>query len=135
MDEHSRLIERLLDDQRSFATDIKTLSVQTARHEEILKDRAQVLEQSLERLTMLEVEQKELTRRTDAHGRKTDILEQTVRVMKADLEKPVIDITQKSWKDNLPLVAMLVVASLAAMVVFLSFGGDPGELLETVPGL
>lgn len=140
MDEHARLIERLLDDVRDLASDIKELSVSTARHEEILRDRSSVITSSLERITLLEAAGKDLERRADDHGRKVASLQLAFdSVMKARRDAEAEAEHQKppappDWKQNPLIWAIAALGLIAAYLAFLAFGGEPGAVLEHLPG-
>lgn len=138
MDEHRRLIERLLDDVRDLASDIKELSVSTARHEEILRDRSTVITSSLERITLLEAAGKDLERRADDHGRKVaslqlafDSVMKARRDAEAENAKPP---PPPDWKQNPLIWAIAALGLIAAYLAFLAFGGEPGAVLEHIPG-
>lgn len=130
MDEHRRLIERLLDDMRDVGSDVKNLSVSSARHEEILRDRSSVIESSLDRLTLLETNLRELERRTDAHGRKVESMRIAFdAVMQARKDEPAVD-----WKTNPMIWAIVAMGLIAGYLAFLAFGGEPGAVLDHLPG-
>lgn len=130
-DEISQLLREQNRDYRQLAKEISDLSVLTARHDEILKDRSAIIARNEERHTKVETEVAELTRRTDAHGRKVDGLQTAFDAVMAAKKAPV----PQDWKTNPMVWSIVVVGAIALVALLLAFGGDPNAVIDRVPKL
>lgn len=129
-DDIASLLREQNRDYRELARQIADLSITSARHDEILKDRSAIITRNEERHTKVELEVAELARRTDAHGRKVEGLQTAFDAVMAS-RKPV----PQDWKTNPMVWSIVVVGAIALVALVLAFGGDPNAVIDRVPKL
>lgn len=127
-DDIASLLREQNRDYRELARQIADLSITSARHDEILKDRSAIITRNEKRHTKVETEVAELKRRTDAHGRKVEGLQTAFDAVMA-AKKPI----PQDWKTNPMVWSLIILGCITLAALAFAFGGDPNTVLNKIP--